>query len=56
MSTRVTIERMGAGGDGIAATTAGSVYVPFSLPGEVANVALENGRATMMALLEASAE
>jgi 23S rRNA (uracil1939-C5)-methyltransferase len=56
MSTRVTIERMGAGGDGIAATAAGSAYVPFSLPGEVANVALENGRATMMALLEPSPE
>ncbi|QND52211.1 class I SAM-dependent RNA methyltransferase [Phyllobacterium sp. 628] len=56
MSTRVTIERMGAGGDGIAATAAGSAYVPFSLPGEIANVALENGRATMMALLEASPE
>ncbi|EJN03007.1 class I SAM-dependent RNA methyltransferase [Phyllobacterium sp. YR531] len=56
MSTRVIIERMGAGGDGIAATAAGSAYVPFSLPGEVANVALENGRATMMALLEPSPE
>lgn len=56
MSTRVTIERMGAGGDGIAATAAGSAYVPFSLPGEVANVALENGRATMMSLLEPSPE
>lgn len=47
---------MGAGGDGIAATAAGSAYVPFSLPGEVANVALENGRATMMSLLEPSPE
>ena len=56
MSTRVTIERMGAGGDGIAATAAGSAYVPFSLPGEVANVALENGRATIMSLLEPSPE
>jgi 23S rRNA (uracil1939-C5)-methyltransferase len=56
MSTRVTIERMGAGGDGIAATSAGSAYVPFSLPGEVANVALENGRATLVALLEPSPE
>ena len=56
MSTRVTIERIGAGGDGIAATSAGSAYVPFSLPGEVANVALENGRATLMALLEPSPE
>jgi 23S rRNA (uracil1939-C5)-methyltransferase len=54
MSTRVTIERMGAGGDGIAITSAGSAYVPFSLPGEVANVALEHGRGTLMALLEPS--
>jgi 23S rRNA (uracil1939-C5)-methyltransferase len=56
MSMRVTIERMGAAGDGIAATSAGSAYVPFSLPGEVANVALENGRATLVALLEPSPE
>ena len=56
MSTRVTIERMGAGGDGVASTSAGHAYVPFSLPGEVANVALEHGRATLMALLEPSPE
>ncbi len=56
MSTRVTIERMGAGGDGIAATPSGIAYVPFTLPREVANVALEHNRATLMALLEPSPE
>lgn len=56
MSTRVTIDRMGAGGDGVAMTLAGPAYVPFSLPGEVANVALDHGRGTLMALLEASPE
>ncbi|SDP69995.1 23S rRNA m(5)U-1939 methyltransferase [Phyllobacterium sp. YR620] len=54
MSTRVTIEKMGAGGDGIASTASGIAYVPFSLPGETANIALDNGRGTLMALLEAS--
>ncbi|MEK1891530.1 MAG: class I SAM-dependent RNA methyltransferase [Phyllobacterium sp.] len=56
MSTRVTIEKMGAGGDGIASTAAGIAYVPFSLPGESANIALDHGRGTLMALLEASPE
>ena len=54
MSTRVKIERMGAGGDGVAMTAAGPAYVPFTLPGETANVALDHGRGTLMALLEAS--
>ena len=39
MSTTLTIERLGAQGDGIAAGAAGAVYVPFTLPGETVTVA-----------------
>ncbi|MCO4318477.1 class I SAM-dependent RNA methyltransferase [Phyllobacterium sp. 21LDTY02-6] len=54
MTTRVTIERMGAGGDGIVSLAGGTAFVPFALPGETANIAVENGRGTIMALLEPS--
>lgn len=56
MTTRVTIRSMGAGGDGIAATPEGQIFVPFTLPGEEANIAREKNRGTLMALLEASPE
>ncbi|GLU28891.1 class I SAM-dependent RNA methyltransferase [Brucella sp. NBRC 12950] len=53
---QVTIRSMGAGGDGVANLPDGQLFVPFTLPGEVANVARDKNRATVMALLEASAE
>lgn len=56
MTTQVTIRAMGAGGDGVANLPDGQVYVPFTLPGEVANVAREKNRATLMALLQTSPE
>ncbi|RCS23383.1 class I SAM-dependent RNA methyltransferase [Phyllobacterium salinisoli] len=56
MTTRVTIDTMGAGGDGVAMTSEGQVFVPFTLPGEVANIAREKSRGTLMALIEASPE
>lgn len=56
MTSHVTIERMGAGGDGVAMTPSGPAYVPFTLPGEVVNIAQEKHRATLMAVLEASPE
>lgn len=54
MSARLAIERLGAQGDGIAATDEGEVFVPFALPGEVVTVARERNRATLMAVVEAS--
>ncbi|MGV6874420.1 class I SAM-dependent RNA methyltransferase [Pseudochelatococcus sp. B33] len=36
----LTIDRLGARGDGIADTPAGPVYVPYALPGEVVRVGL----------------
>lgn len=54
MSVRVTINAMGAGGDGIAQLPDGQIFVPFTLAGEVANVARDKNRASLVALLETS--
>ncbi len=56
MTTQITIRSIGAGGDGVANLPDGQIYVPFTLPGEVANVARDKNRATVMALLETSPE
>lgn len=56
MTIRVSIGSMGASGDGIAQLPDGQVFVPFTLPGEVANVARDKNRATLIALIEASPE
>lgn len=55
-TTQVTIRSVGAGGDGVANLPDAQIYVPFTLPGEVANVAREGNRATLMALLQKSNE
>lgn len=54
MSTRLTIDRLGAQGDGVVDTGTGQVFVPFTLPGETVTVAREKDRATLMAVIEAS--
>lgn len=54
MTTRLTIARLGAQGDGIADTETGPVYVPFGLPGETVTAAREKDRATLIAVLEPS--
>ena len=53
---QITIRSIGAGGDGVANLPDGQIYVPFTLPGEVANVARDKNRATVMSLLETSPE
>lgn len=50
------IARLGSGGDGIADTSAGPVYVPFTLPGEVVAVARVKNHATVMSMSVASPE
>lgn len=52
----LTIARLGSGGDGIADTSAGPVYVPFTLPGEVVAVARVKNHATVMSMSVASPE
>ncbi|MGB3501949.1 MAG: class I SAM-dependent RNA methyltransferase [Mesorhizobium sp.] len=51
---QLTIDRLGAQGDGIANGPRGPVYVQFALPGEVINAAVDKERGTLIALLEAS--
>ena len=38
MVERLSIARLGARGDGVADTPAGTLYVPYTLPGEIAEV------------------
>ena len=54
MSTRLTISRLGAQGDGIADTPGGPVFVPFALPGEIVTAAINKDRADLIAVIEAS--
>jgi 23S rRNA (uracil1939-C5)-methyltransferase len=54
MSTRLTIARLGAQGDGIADTAKGPVYVPFALPGETVTAAINKDRADLIAIIEPS--
>ncbi|MGV4792832.1 RsmD family RNA methyltransferase [Rhizobium sp. F40D2] len=51
MSTEtVTIEKLGAQGDGIAGSAGGPVYVPFSLPGETVAIARVKSQGTIMSI------
>ncbi|MGP2491633.1 class I SAM-dependent RNA methyltransferase [Mesorhizobium sp. PUT5] len=54
MSTRFTIQRLGAQGDGIASGEGRDVFIPFTLPGETVTAAREKDRAMLLAVLEAS--
>jgi 23S rRNA (uracil1939-C5)-methyltransferase len=56
MMKALTIERVGAQGDGFAAGEKGPVFVPFTLPGERVNCAVKGGEGTAMAVLEASSD
>jgi 23S rRNA (uracil1939-C5)-methyltransferase len=54
MTTRFTIDRLGAQGDGIARTEGGDVFVSYALPGEIVTAARLKDRADLLAVLEAS--
>jgi len=54
MSTRFTIQRLGAQGDGIAAIEGREVFIPFTLPGETVTAARQKDRAMLLAVLEPS--
>lgn len=56
MSTRFTIDHLGAQGDGVARTDSGPVFIPFTLPGEVVTAARQKNRAELVALVEPSPE
>ncbi|WEX07834.1 class I SAM-dependent RNA methyltransferase [Chelativorans sp. AA-79] len=50
MSVRLTIDALGAQGDGVAHTPEGPVYVPFALPGEEVLAHVEKQRGTLLAV------
>ncbi|MCR6499187.1 class I SAM-dependent RNA methyltransferase [Shinella sp. CPCC 101442] len=52
----LTIARLGSGGDGIAETADGPVYVPFTLPGETVAVARVKSHGTVISMSSASPE
>ncbi len=57
MSTEtITIDRLGAQGDGIANGKDGPVYVPFTLPGETVAIARVKSQGTVMSIASASTD
>ncbi|EJF90526.1 class I SAM-dependent RNA methyltransferase [Bartonella tamiae] len=56
MNERVKIDHVGANGDGVAKTAKGAVYVPFTLPQEVANIVRLENRADVVSLIHPSQE
>jgi 23S rRNA (uracil1939-C5)-methyltransferase len=56
MMNTLKIERIGAQGDGVASGEKGPVFVPFTLPGERVNIAVNGSEGTAMSVLEPSSE
>ena len=54
MSTRLTIARLGAQGDGVADTERGPVFVPFALPGEEVVATVERDRGALISVTKPS--
>jgi 23S rRNA (uracil1939-C5)-methyltransferase len=52
----ITMEALGAQGDGIAETPTGTVYVPFTLPGETVSIARQKARGTLISIKQPAAE
>jgi len=52
----VTIASLGAGGDGIAETAEGRLFVPFTLAGETVTVERVGNRARLTGIVAASPE
>jgi 23S rRNA (uracil1939-C5)-methyltransferase len=53
---RLVIDHMGHRGDGVAHSPEGSVFVPYSLPGETVEAERKGDRATIVSLVQPSAE
>lgn len=54
--TRLTIERLGHEGDGVAETPAGRVFVPLALPGETIDAEVDGARGRLVAVVSRSRE
>jgi 23S rRNA (uracil1939-C5)-methyltransferase len=51
---RLSIERLGQRGEGVAKTESGRVFVPYALPGEVVLADVEDGHGRLVEILEPS--
>lgn len=56
MTVQLTIESLGAKGDGVAHLGGEAVFVPFALPGETVEVERQGDRATLVSLVSISAD
>ncbi len=54
MTVRVTIECLGAKGEGVASTSQGRLLVPYTLPGETVTADAQGERGTLIGLLDPS--
>jgi len=54
MTTRFTIDRLGAQGDGVVDLPDGPLYIPFALPGETVTAARVKDRGTLLSVIEVS--
>ena len=53
---RVTIERLGQRGEGMAQAGAERLFIPYALPGEIVSVDRDGARATLVGILRPSAD
>ncbi|WP_460452107.1 class I SAM-dependent RNA methyltransferase [Alsobacter sp. SYSU BS001988] len=56
MLERLTIDRLGQRGDGVAVTPNGVVFVPYALSGETVTAEVEDGRGRLVSIETASSE
>ena len=56
MAMRLNIERVAGQGDGVARGPDGALFVPLTLPGEVVDAEVSEGRGELLDLVDASAE
>jgi 23S rRNA (uracil1939-C5)-methyltransferase len=54
MSTILSIDHLGAQGDGVAPSGKGQIFIPFTLPGERVTASVAKGRGDLIAVLDAS--
>jgi len=56
MTEKFDITRLGAQGDGVAETTSGPVFIPFTLPGEIVHAARSKDRGELVSIEKAAPE
>jgi 23S rRNA (uracil1939-C5)-methyltransferase len=56
LNARLTIERLGARGEGVSRKAGGPVFVPYALPGETVLAEVDGDRGKLVEILAASAD